>query len=62
MRDFEMDMTMNVDIDEVSRFAHEDLPGLLIHNTDFDVAAFVLQTVLDKLDEIKGAKNENEEE
>ena len=37
MKDFSMDMTMDVNLDELTQFVEEDLPGLLLNNTtDFE--------------------------
>lgn len=57
MQDFSMDMTMDVNLDELTQFVEEDLPGLLLNNTtDFGIAAFCLQAVMDA---ITAAKNSN---
>ena len=49
-------MEMTVDIDNVENFVISDKfrNFLLSNTTDFGTAAFVLQTLLDKIDEIKG--------
>lgn len=56
MDNLSFDTTMSVDIEEVEKFITSDkfVQFLLNNTTDFAVAAFVLQTVMDKLDEIKG--------
>ena len=54
MKDFSMDMTMDVNLDELTQFVEEDLPGLLLNNTtDFGIAAFCLQAVMDAIETAK---------
>lgn len=54
MKDFSMDMTMDVNLDELTQFVEEDLPGLLLNNTtDFGIAAFCLQAVMDAIQAAK---------
>ena len=54
MKDFSMDMTMDVNLDELTQFVEEDLPGLLLNNTtDFGIAAFCLQAVMDAIEAAK---------
>lgn len=44
-------MEMSVNLDAVKDFVENKLPSLLLENTtDFAVAAFVLQSVLDAID------------
>lgn len=44
-------MEMSVNLDTVKDFVENKLPSLLLENTtDFAVAAFVLQSVLDAID------------
>ena len=44
-------MELSVNLDAVKDFVENRLPGLLLENTtDFAVAAFVLQSVLDAID------------
>lgn len=49
-------MVVKIDIDNVEAFVTSDKfrDFLLNNTTDFGTAAFVLQTLLDKIDEIKG--------
>lgn len=47
-------MEMEIDLKEVERFVTEKLPGLLMNNTaDFSTSAFILQTLLEKIDELE---------
>ena len=47
-------MEMSVNLDTVKDFAENKLPSLLLENTtDFAVAAFVLQSVLDAIDSVE---------
>lgn len=49
-------MEMFVNFDAVKDFAENKLPSLLLENTtDFAVAAFVLQSVLDAIDSVETA-------
>ena len=49
------DTTVNVDLDEVKEFIESDkFVGFLLNNTtNFGVAAFVLQTVYDAIEQYK---------
>lgn len=48
-------MIMQVDLDDVKEFVESDkfTQFLLSNTTEFSTAAFILQTVLEKIDEIK---------
>lgn len=47
-------MEMEVDIRRLKDFVNKELPNILMENsTDFPVAAFILQTMLNKLDELE---------
>ena len=51
-------MEIEVDIKEVRKFIKSEKFSdfLLSNTTDFSTAAFILQTLLDKIDEIEGMK------
>lgn len=51
---------MTVDLKEVKNFVESDkfIQFLLNNTTDFAVAAFILQTVLEKIDEIKNGESD----
>ena len=62
MKEFRLDTTMEVDLEEVKKFVENKLPAILIENIDFPEAAFCLQVLLDKIEELKGENlNDNEE-
>lgn len=47
-------MEIEVDLRKVRSFVTEKLPDLLTNNTtDFTISAFILETLLDKLDELE---------
>lgn len=47
-------MNLEVDLDDVQRFAEDELSDFLVsHTTDFATAAFILQAVLDAVKEAK---------
>ena len=47
-------MEVSVDIDEVEKFIiSDDFREFLLDKLDFGNAAFVLQTMIDKIDELK---------
>ena len=47
-------MEIEVNLREVRSFVTEELPDLLTNNTtDFTISAFILQTLLNKLDELE---------
>lgn len=48
-----------IDIEKVEAFINEDLAAILLENTSFENAAFVLQAAINLLEE---AKNSPEEE
>ena len=57
--DFNMDMT--IEVDELEDFVHNSLPSILLENTtNFGIAAFCLQAVLDALEEAKNAPDDDE--
>ena len=42
------------DLEEIRRFAEDKLPSFLLNNlTSFEACAFILQAVVDKLDEVE---------
>lgn len=47
-----------IDLEEVERFITEELPGILLENTSFGNAAFVLQAAVNLLEEAKEAPEE----
>ena len=50
-----LNTTMSVDLEKVQEFIEGDkfAQFLLNNTTDFSVAAFILQTVMDKINELK---------
>lgn len=56
-----MDTTVEVDINDVERFANNpDFHYYLVNNTtDFGTAAFILQTILDKVKEVRQSQGDN---
>lgn len=51
---FNLDRTIDIDIDEFKEFATEQLPSILIENTtDFGIAAFCLQAVHNEIARIE---------
>lgn len=55
MQDFAFDTTMSIDLDEVKEFVNNDLAGLLLENTtNFGVAAFCLQAVMNEIERVEG--------
>ena len=54
MQDFNLNTTMSVNLNEIKTFIESDkfIQFLLNNTTDFAVAAFVLQTLEDKIDEL----------
>ena len=54
MPDFSLDTTVTIDITDVKKFVEEKLPGLLLENTtDFGVAGFCLQTIMNEINRIE---------
>ena len=51
-------MELSVDINDIEEFVKSDKFSqfLLNNTTEFSTAAFVLQTLFDKIDELKGEK------
>ena len=60
---FELNTTMSVHLGDVEEFIlSDDFRDFLLSNTtNFAVAAFILQTLLDRLDEIKEEELEEDE-
>lgn len=57
----DFDMNVTLDISEVEEFVEEVLPALLLENTtNFGIAAFCLQAVLNALEEAKAAPDDDE--
>lgn len=57
----DFDMNMTIDVEEIEEFVSEVLPALLLENTtNFGIAAFCLQAVLDALEEAKNAPDDDE--
>ena len=56
---FEENMEIEVDLAEVKRFVEEDLVAILLENTSFENTAFVVQAVVNLIEE---AENINSEE
>lgn len=55
---FDLNSTIDLDINEVENFCKQELPNILIGNcSDFAIAAFILQTVLEKINEIRAEEN-----
>lgn len=56
MKDIALNTTMSVDLNEVNGFIESDKFAnfLLSNTTDFTVALFILQTLKDKINELKG--------
>ena len=54
MQDFNLNTTMSVNLSEIKTFIESDkfIQFLLNNTTDFAVAAFVLQALEDKIDEL----------
>ena len=48
---FEENMEISVDLEEVNRFVNEELAAILLENTSFENAAFVLQATINLLKE-----------
>ena len=50
-----LDTTMSIDLDEVEAFVtSKKFTGFLVNNTsDLGIAAFILQTVMEKIDEYR---------
>lgn len=47
-------MKIEVDIKKLKTFVEEKLPDILLKNTtDFSIAAFILQTLIDKINYIE---------
>lgn len=47
-------MELEVNVKELRTFIKEDLPKILVENTtDFSIAAFILQTLIDKINYIE---------
>lgn len=47
-------MEIEVDIKKLKTFVEEKLPDILLKNTtDFSIAAFILQTLIDKINYIE---------
>ena len=51
----DMDMTATLDLENVEKFIHSDKFSqfLLSNTTDFVTAVFVLQTLIEKVEELK---------
>lgn len=54
--EYEFGMTLEVDLEKVEQFVMSDKfrDFLLDNTTEFATAAFIFQTLLDKLNEVKG--------
>ena len=49
-----LDTTVEINLIELENFIENKLPTILVENTtDFATAAFILQTMFDKIDELK---------
>ena len=49
-----LDTTIEINLIELKNFIKNKLPTILVENTtDFAIAAFILQTMFDKIDELK---------
>ena len=54
MDDFTFDTTVDVDLDDVQQFTENELSAFLVNNTtDFGTAAFILQSVLNAIEEAR---------
>ena len=54
--------TISINVEETKRFVEEELVGFLVSHADFPVAAFCLQTLMEKIEEIEGEENNEHEE
>ena len=55
---FEENMEIEVDLAEVKRFVEEDLVAILLENTSFENTAFVVQAVVNLIEEAENITSE----